>query len=160
MMSWQASILPDMYQAPLYHLIKTDFAWNSPQNQPVFSTSIVQYLNPGIPDQAGAVSHYAGNSQVFLMNKGLSFRDITDGLTNTIFVGEVATGFKPWADPTNVRDPALGLGKSPEQFGGPYPRGVNFLLCDGSVHFISENIDPKILKALATPAGGELIGAF
>jgi hypothetical protein len=33
-------------------------------------------------------------------------------------------------------------------------------LADGSVRFVSENIDPAVLKALATPAGGEMIGEF
>ena len=33
--------------------------------------------------------------------------------------GEVAGDFKPWGDPTNWRDPALGINRSPEGFGGP-----------------------------------------
>lgn len=38
--------------------------------------------------------------------------------------------------------------------------GVQFLLTDGSVHFISENIDKNVLDALATRNGGEVVGAF
>ena len=37
-------------------------------------------------------------------------RDITDGTSNTMMAGEVAVGFKPWGDPSNVRDPAAGDG--------------------------------------------------
>ena len=38
--------------------------------------------------------------------------------------------------------------------------GVHVLLCDGSVRFISENIDRPIWRALGSRAGGEVIGEF
>lgn len=38
--------------------------------------------------------------------------------------------------------------------------GVQFTFVDGSVHFISENIDRNLLNALATRAGGEVVGDF
>ena len=38
--------------------------------------------------------------------------------------------------------------------------GVNLMLCDGSVRFISENIDQGIWRSLATRQGGEVIGDF
>ena len=34
------------------------------------------------------------------------------------------------------------------------------LMGDGSVHFISEAINPDTMEALSTIAGGEVIGAF
>jgi len=38
--------------------------------------------------------------------------------------------------------------------------GVQFLFVDGSVQFLSENIDANLLDALATRNGGEVIGEF
>jgi prepilin-type N-terminal cleavage/methylation domain-containing protein len=38
--------------------------------------------------------------------------------------------------------------------------GVNVVLCDGSVRFISENIDHMTYQALSTRAGGEVVGDF
>ncbi len=38
--------------------------------------------------------------------------------------------------------------------------GVNVLLCDGSVHFISDNISLGTWRALATRNGGEVVGNF
>ncbi len=161
MMSWAASMLPFMDQAPLYNRINDGFGWKSPQNQAIFSQSIVTLTNPGITEPTGpGVSHYAGNSQLFEINKCWGFRDITDGLSNTIAFGDVSAGFKQWGDPTNVRDPSLGIGKTPDKFGSPYRGGTHFLLLDGSVRFVSENIDLGTLKKLATPNGGEVVGEF
>ncbi|MCA9087954.1 MAG: DUF1559 domain-containing protein [Planctomycetaceae bacterium] len=38
--------------------------------------------------------------------------------------------------------------------------GVQFVFVDGSVHFVSENIDATLLNSLATRAGGEVVGEF
>ena len=38
--------------------------------------------------------------------------------------------------------------------------GVHLLMCDGAVRFVSNNIDNKLWRALATRAGGEVNGEF
>jgi prepilin-type N-terminal cleavage/methylation domain-containing protein len=41
-----------------------------------------------------------------------------------------------------------------------HPGGVHTLLCDGSVHFISENINRQIWRAMGTRNGKEVVGEF
>jgi hypothetical protein len=107
-----------------------------------------------------AATHYAGNQHVLLPDSQLKLGDVTDGTSNTIVAGEVAGGFRAWGDPANVRDPGLGINAAPDGFGSSSPGGCHFLLMDGSVRFVSENIDPGVLKALSTYNGGENIGQF
>jgi prepilin-type N-terminal cleavage/methylation domain-containing protein/prepilin-type processing-associated H-X9-DG protein len=44
-----------------------------------------------------------------------------------------------------------------DDFWSPHPQGVNFLFVDGSVHILSNDIDPAVWWALGTRAGGETI---
>jgi hypothetical protein len=64
--------------------------------------------------------------------------------------------FRPWGDPINWRDPAKGINQVHDGFGGPTgSHAVQFLLADGSVRRIGDDIDPTVLRALATPAAGD-----
>jgi prepilin-type N-terminal cleavage/methylation domain-containing protein len=101
---------------------------------------------------------------------------ITDGLSNTILVGEKA--FNPavqtlqswyWDEPFFIGGSkgtsrgGLGLLRDlpeidyhyKENWGSPHTGGVLFLFGDGAVHIISRGIDPNTFTALLTPAGGE-----
>jgi prepilin-type processing-associated H-X9-DG protein len=72
--------------------------------------------------------------------------------STTILIGEVNANFKPWGHPANWRDPAKGINRSPDGFGGrPGAGGANFLMADGSVKFISERTSLDVLRALASP---------
>jgi prepilin-type processing-associated H-X9-DG protein len=44
-------------------------------------------------------------------------------------------------------------------FGSYHPGGANFAFCDGSVKFLKSTTDPRVLSALSTRAGGEVISA-
>ena len=41
-----------------------------------------------------------------------------------------------------------------------HSNGVNVAIADGSVYWVDNNIDPKLLKALITIDGGEDVKAF
>jgi prepilin-type N-terminal cleavage/methylation domain-containing protein/prepilin-type processing-associated H-X9-DG protein len=119
---------------------------------------------------------------VFLRGTPMKFADVTDGLSNTFFVGERCTtmSLATWtgaitnAQVPSVRAPGTFSGASALVLGhcGPHlpndnivtdadamssahTGGVNFLFGDGSVHIITNGISMAAYDALATRAGGE-----
>jgi prepilin-type N-terminal cleavage/methylation domain-containing protein/prepilin-type processing-associated H-X9-DG protein len=63
----------------------------------------------------------------------------------------------PWEDEPWVNVPNH-KGAKADDFWSLHPGGCNFLLGDGSVRFIKESVNPVVFSALATRAGGEVVG--
>ncbi|QDT29347.1 hypothetical protein Enr10x_46990 [Gimesia panareensis] len=162
---WMTSLLPYINESAMAREIDDSRAWNAPENKKVFSIVIPLFLNSHFPEgpkqnAAGyGLSHFSANSQLFPVDQSISTETIqsADGLSNTIMAGEISSSFPAWGSATNVRDPAKGLNGCPDCFGSPDRKGAFLLFADGHVRFIDQNIDPQVLKALSTPAGGEPI---
>jgi len=202
---WGAALLPALEQTNLAAQINLNLDIGDAKNAaaratllPVFScpsetyrsqfavtnTSIsVAYGNYVAINGNGGVSDFAGsNDGAFLRNRWLRVADITDGLSNTLFVGERCSrmSFTTWTgavtggEVPSQLDPAAGESSAALvlSHAGPHvpnnpevtdadatasfhPIGVNFLFGDGSVHVINNTIDVPIYDALATRQGGE-----
>lgn len=156
---WQTLILPHMNHRNVFDQIDMDVAWNDPKNRTAFQTRIDEFLSTKVRETTTsdgyALSHYAGNGWLFAREKPLQLSDVTDGLRDTILAGEINGNFPAWGQPFNVRDTSLGFSNSPNGFGSPFNSGMHFLMADGSVQFISQEIDPAALRALSTPNAGD-----
>jgi prepilin-type N-terminal cleavage/methylation domain-containing protein len=138
------------------------------------------------PAQSGGPTAFGVMSNDFPNTK---FRDVTDGTTQTALMWEIAgrpdlyvggqkTGKTPgggWADIENAENWFSGSDSRGAQGGscainctnangtGVYsfhPGGVHVLLTDGSVNFLSENVDIGIFVCLVTYQGGVPVNAF
>ena len=161
--SWETQILPYLEETTLFNQINREKPWTDPEHRTVFETPIRLFESVMGPrgkqhNAAGyALSYYAVNERVLPVGEKVSFDSIAeaDGTSKTILLGEVKGNVRAWGDPINGRDPALGINKSPYGFGGYFKGGAVIGICDGSVTFLSDDIDPVVLHALATPDGGE-----
>jgi hypothetical protein len=105
----------------------------------------------------------------FFQNSQLSFSAFHDGLSNTLIVGERSSrlGNPTWvgAVPGAHRSAARVVGRSGRapndllndfsDFSSYHLAGANFLIGDGSVRLINDEIDLSLYRALTTRAGGE-----
>jgi prepilin-type processing-associated H-X9-DG protein len=157
--SWMTSILPYIEQEDLFKRIDLTVPWDHPRNAEAFQTRVQTYLRPGFPDngEGYAPAHYASNVNVLGGDVARTLASFTDGTGNTFVAGEVPANFKSWGDPTNWRDPAKGLNRSPDGFGSRVPGGAIFAFADGSVRYVKDTIDPKVFKAMGTPDGNDVV---
>jgi hypothetical protein len=157
---WQAMLLPHIEHAGLYEQIDFNAPWNDLKNRKVFQSNVREYgSEPAVfgvpPDDGYAPSIFSANARVMGSTRPMKPDEITDGTSQTILAGEVVGKLPAWGHPTNWRDPATGLDGGPAQFGSPWKEVVNFSYADGSVQAISRSIDPRVLRALSTPASGD-----
>lgn len=114
-------------------------------------------------------------------NSRIGFRDVVDGSTNTIFVGERGipeslyygwvlcnAGFPPWksGNGDNLLSSENGLspgrpdGNHNYHFWSHHSVCAQFLLVDGSVRVLNYSMNFSTFQALSTRASGELLGEF
>ena len=106
---------------------------------------------------------------------GVSFRDVTDGLSKTIMIGERDSriGGSLWIgrgdDLEAGMSRVVGVGEHVFNSGDPHfedffsshPGGVSFAFADGHVAFLSDGMSESLFQSLSTRAGGEVVnGSF
>lgn len=124
-----------------------------------------------------SVSHRTENhnghplSGPFYNDSNVKFRDITDGTTNTAMLAEVwgrtsVTNNSGTSRSWHVHN-AVYFDSTPNSnrtdpwhVNSFHVGGAQILLCDGSVRFVSDNVNFTTFQNLATKSGGEVQGEF
>ncbi len=168
---WMTFLLPFIGEQELHRQIDLGKSYDDPANRPAMTRDVTAYFAAGGDRakivQGYAVSHFAGvggeiddaqglaHVGIFQRDEAVKRDEVTDGLSNTLIVGELPGSFPPWGDPENWRMIGRGINKDANGFGNATRTGATFLLADGTVKFFNNKTDPKLLRKLSTRDGGE-----
>ena len=177
-LSWIAEILPYLGRADWH--VEPAYNWNSPKNQPVTKRPLAEVVNPAFGPATSSsgypVTHYVGvagvgkdaaqlpaddaQAGVFGYGRQARQQDLKRGGANTIAVLGVQDQCGPWAQGGRAtvrpltQQPYI---NGPDGFGSGQADGMVAGMADGSVRFLSKNIDPHVMEQLATVRGGEQV---
>jgi prepilin-type N-terminal cleavage/methylation domain-containing protein/prepilin-type processing-associated H-X9-DG protein len=129
----------------------------------------------------GILSHFQHTTGSVSTNRIVRFADVTDGLSNTLLIGEISKAlplsggnnhFRSWVrgnnggsgvtkcvtNPLNATFYNGSTNFNEISFMSNHTGGVNFALGDGSVKFLRDSIDMNAYRAAASMNGGEVAG--
>jgi prepilin-type processing-associated H-X9-DG protein len=161
LLSWRVHVLPYLGEEALYKEFHLSEPWDSPHNRELISRMPLTYQCPGSLSSAkeGKTVYLAprGPRTILSGGEGTSLLTIRDGTSNTAMVIEAGDeNAVIWTKPD---DWEAGEEGDPRFPASGHAGGSNMLFGDGAVRFIKRTIDPKVLRALLTKDGGEVISA-
>ena len=208
-MSWIVQILPMMEQSNVFSSIDFNASVYAATNGGFRGTVLPTLTCPSdwqrviaMGNQTIGMSNYVAsfggadvpidvkNNGLMFLNSSISFRQIRDGASNTIMVGEKCVvedaGELGWMSGTkstlrntgvmlnrgwDVGGPGTGAARfrkslpppddtSTSGFSSYHTGGAQFVLADGSVRFISENVNASLYANLGNRADMEILGDF
>ncbi len=174
--AWSALLLPFLEQQPLHASIDFSVPFDANRNALAARTRLSVYECPtadnrnlvrGQTDYGGLFGELIVDREqddgVFLYDRSIRFREITDGLTNTLAISEDVGGpDSEWINGGNVfvqsggiNDPNAWVGDN--EIRSRHGPGAMVLFVDGRTHWMAQSIDLITLGQFITRAKGEVI---
>ena len=177
-LAWSLYVLPFLEQKALYNSTNLYLAFDSAANTTAAVTIINNYLCPSstrpsrLPQGRAACDYGGMNGErittpnnppkgTMLTDQCVSMRMIADGTSRTILIAE--DSINPdgqWINGLNIFDQAFPINQGPpmeNDMRSRHPGGAQCAMADGSARFLKQTIDKKVLAALCTRAGKEVI---
>ena len=185
-LAWGGFILPWLEQQAVADALRLDMAYDSPENAAGAATPLAVFRCPSADRSEPLVdglgrSDYGGIAGERIQppktsmrgplvhERRFAVREITDGLSKTLFVGECALGGwadGQWINGRNLFEQAYAVNSREaclpktgawfdDELRSRHPGGALALAGDGAVHFVGEDVALRILAAACTRAQGE-----
>jgi prepilin-type processing-associated H-X9-DG protein len=173
--SWRIQLLPYLDRKPLFTRYDQQRAWDAESNHAVAATRLDGFACPlraeaGAPcDDSGRYftdySLLTGADAFADKDRAIGSGDLKDGFSNTLAVVEASGMNIVWTEPRDADCDTQTVAVSSDRDGSHivssfHSGGANAAFADGSVRYLNEDIDPRVLKALTTIAGGEPVDDF
>jgi prepilin-type processing-associated H-X9-DG protein len=166
-----------MEQGRLREKYRDNQAWSSAENERIARQRMVVFQCPSIFTPTDASQRFytsfvavTGSRTTFSDSGRRNFpENITDGADETLMLLEASGQQIVWTEPRDADVDAMPLGlnldgreigRSPGIGSSYHPGGVNAVFAGGNSQFLSEDIDPEVLRALLTIDGAEAVDDF
>jgi Protein of unknown function (DUF1559) len=155
-LSWRVHLLPYLGEIELYQKFKLDEAWDSPHNKPLAAQLPMCYRMAAL-QAAGYTTVLApsGKDTVLGSKDVVSFGNIVDGTSNTVFLVEVKPeNAVPWTKPQDYDyDPKNPLAGILVDADGKFAIGIG----DGSARMIGNNLPVEMYDYLFRKSDGNAV---
>lgn len=153
--SWRVELLPYLGHTDLHGQYHFDEPWDGPNNRKLLEKTPGEFRSADDPHAAQNASYFVltGPGTLFDGRRGTAFNEVRDSLHNTIMVVEASRDI-PWTKPEDIPYDAH---KALPQLGGYLDGRFGVAMADGTASTLPNTVDEKILRALVTKAGGEVV---
>jgi hypothetical protein len=147
-LSWRVHLLPFIDQQQLHSQFQLDEPWDSPTNRNLISSmpAIYKRVGSGAPEGKTTFLTVDMPKSPFAGGIGVSFREITDGTSNTAMIVVVNDNLAvQWTRPRDYQPPAGDPGSG--LFTAPGAQSVLIGFCDGAPRLVTKS-DDTLLRNL------------
>ncbi|APZ91950.1 DUF1559 domain-containing protein [Fuerstiella marisgermanici] len=170
--SWRVLLLSQIHdEAHLEDKYDQHATWDSDVNRPIQKEECQTFICPSRPDSVDPQGRFltsylapTGPGTAFNGPDGIPISAIKDGSSNSLMVLEACGSNVIWTEPRDqpvstatmdINGPGPQPGRSDSLASSYHSDGAQVALADGSVRFVSESTDARVLRALLSIDGGE-----
>lgn len=149
--SWRALLLPEL-DPDLAKEYRMDEPWNGPTNRRLAHRTPTAFQSIEQTPEDGRTSYFAviGKRTLWPAYQSMNLRDVVDGTSNTIALVESAEPDISWLEPLDMMTSEFVSSLRKGELARRH-HGSSVAMADGSVRFLSKDIDGVLLNGLLTP---------